>query len=38
MISGRINEDGHPLVTLTIIGSSGAEHRIDFLVDTGCEG
>lgn len=38
MISGRISADGHPLVTLTIIDGDGANHDINFLVDTGCEG
>ena len=38
MTSGWISDDGHPLVTLMLVGDDGAEHGIDFLVDTGCEG
>ena len=32
---GRINENREPHVFLTLIGSAGAELRIDFLIDTG---
>ena len=38
MISGWISEEGHPMVPLTIVGGDGADHEIDFLLDTGCEG
>ena len=37
MTSGWISDDGHPLVTLMLVGDDGTEHGIDFLVDTGCE-